>query len=213
MDHDLCIKVIIIGDASAGKTSIMQVASKHEFNSVYNSTIGVDFGVLHYKMLDKVFKVQVWDTAGQERFLSIVRSYFKNISGCILVYDVNNRTSFLNINKWLDDLHSYSSEEPIKILVGNKIDKGVRNRMVTSTEGIRLANENNMLFIETSAKNNININTIFEKLISKIHDDLMHGHLISGVSNGYGKKNKISKLNISEGNHKKRKLFNCCNIS
>lgn len=212
MEHDLCIKVIIIGDAGTGKTSIMQVASNNNFNSIYNSTIGVDFGVLHYKLFNKVFKIQVWDTAGQERFLSIVRSYFKNISGCVLVYDVNNRNSFLNIRKWLEDLDSYTSEVPIKILVGNKIDMGERNRMVTSTEGIRLANENNMLFVETSAKNKININTIFEKLINKIHDDLIQGNIIAGISEGYRKKNKIGKLNISEEYHKKKKFFNCCNI-
>ncbi|KAL3313848.1 Ras- protein Rab-3 [Cichlidogyrus casuarinus] len=109
----------------------------------------------------------VWDTAGQEQFHTINYSYYRGADGIILVYDVTNRLSFDNINKWLRDIKQYASDSVDILLVGNKLDL-VNKRQVGLDEGKQIVNSHSFDFHETSAKTREGIEEAFLSLIHKI---------------------------------------------
>ena len=112
---------------------------------------------------NKKIKMQIWDTAGQERFRTVIASYFKGSHGVLLIYDVTNKTSFKQLESWLEIIENNASEDILKILIGNKIDLE-EDREVTKEEGQSFANMHNIQFMETSAKMNTNVNEAFEAL-------------------------------------------------
>ncbi len=114
-------------------------------------------------------KLTIWDTAGQERFRSLTSSYYRGAQGVVLVYDVSNRDSFNDLKEiWLKELSVYADlDELVLMVVGNKIDLETE-RMVTTEEGLHLAQELSALFMESSAKTRIGIKAIFEELVRKI---------------------------------------------
>mmetsp|Transcript_14995 Transcript_14995/g.37722 ORF Transcript_14995/g.37722 Transcript_14995/m.37722 type:complete len:155 (+) Transcript_14995:1-465(+) len=112
---------------------------------------------------DRTVRLQLWDTAGQERFRSLIPSYIRDSSGAIVVYDITNRASFLNTSKWIEDVRSERGSDVVIVLVGNKTDLADR-RQVSTEEGEEKAKENNVMFIETSAKMGYNIKALFRQL-------------------------------------------------
>lgn len=165
--YDYLLKLLLVGDSSVGKSSILCRYSDDQFEEKVLSTIGIDFKVKYLKIDNKNIKVGIWDTAGQERFRTLTSAYYRNAHAIILVYDCTVRESFENLGAWLEEIYKYSTNKnAVKMLVANKIDK--ENHEVTKEEGSNFAFENNMLFCETSAKNNINITYCFEELIQQI---------------------------------------------
>ena len=112
-------------------------------------------------------KLQLWDTAGKESFKNIIQSYYKIAAGIILVYDISDIKSFNDIPLWLNDVRELVDKETIIILVGNKCDLE-KKREVSFEKGLKFAQNNDILFFETSSKNNKNINQIFFKLATQI---------------------------------------------
>jgi len=108
--------------------------------------------------------LQIWDTTGQERFRKITSTYYRGAHGIIVVFDVTDPGSFQNVRKWLEEIMRYASEDVQKILIGNKCDKCERS--VSYEEASRFAEEMGLLYVETSAKNNSNIDMSFEKITS-----------------------------------------------
>jgi Ras-related protein Rab-18 len=134
------------------------------------STVGVDLKVKIVCIRDKTLKVSIWDTAGQERFRTLTSAYYRGAQGIILVYDITDRDSFENITHWLKEIDLYSSdEEVVKFLIGNKMDNQ-ENRVISKVEALNFARENNMLFLETSAKTREGVHQAFEELLQKILD-------------------------------------------
>merc|ERR1712079_402210 len=127
--------------------------------------MGTPLDVLSKTMLleDRTVRLQFWDTAGQERFRSLIPSYVRDSSGAIVVYDISNRTSFLNISKWIEDVRTERGNDVVIVLVGNKADLTDR-RQVSIEEGEEKANENGVMFIETSAKTGQNNKPLFRQL-------------------------------------------------
>lgn len=169
---DYIFKTIIVGDSGVGKTTLLYKYLYGEYISQYSSTIGVNY--VSKKIVitnDTKIKIQIWDTAGQERFRSIIRSYFRNASGCIVVYDVTNATSFENCSYWITKV---INENPnIKILLlGTKNDL-IDRRTISFNAGRKLAEENNIPFYETSAKIEEDIDFIFEKLSCEIFEQFL----------------------------------------
>ena len=122
-------------------------------------TIGVEFKSKIFDVLDKRVKATIWDTAGAERYRTITANYYRGSHAIIFVYDVTERSSFENIEKfWLKEIREYFpvNSEVILMLVGNKIDNEY-SRKVTEDEGDELARKHGMLFIETSAKERVGI--------------------------------------------------------
>jgi Ras-related protein Rab-18 len=118
------------------------------------------------------YKLTIWDTAGQERFRTLTSSYYRGAQGVILVYDVNSRSSFDHLSTWFNELDTYSStKEVIKILVGNKTDKGEDKREVTRKEGEAYARKMGTLFIESSAKTKTGVQEAFGEVVRKVGFD------------------------------------------
>jgi Ras-related protein Rab-2A len=117
-------KFIITGDAAVGKSSLLIQLTDQRFLANPDPTLGVEFGSKLITLPDdnKVVKLQCWDTAGQESFRSITRSYYRGAAGCLLVYDVTSKKSFINARSWLAEVREYADPYVSCILVGNKVD-------------------------------------------------------------------------------------------
>lgn len=132
----------------------------------------------------KTVNLQIWDTAGQEAFRSIARSYYRGSTAALLVYDVTRRETFTNLSIWLQDAREFASEEIVFILVGNKIDLDDK-REVTTDEGEKFAEENNLMFIETSAMTAENVEKAFittaREIINKIQSHIIDPKNFPGI--------------------------------
>jgi Ras-related protein Rab-6A len=160
-------KLVFLGDQSVGKTSIITRFMYDTFDSTYQATIGIDFLSKTMYLEDRTVRLQLWDTAGQERFRSLIPSYIRDSSVAIIVYDITNRSSFMNTIKWIDDVRSERGNDVIMMLVGNKTDLADK-RQVSVEEGEAKAKEYDIMFIETSAKAGFNIKALFRKVASAL---------------------------------------------
>jgi Ras-related protein Rab-18 len=171
LDH--VFKILLIGEAGVGKSSVLLQFTDEYFNENLQTTIGVDFKV---KVMDsdapdgrmKKVKVTIWDTAGQERFRTLTSSYYRGAQGIILVYDVSTRETFNCLETWMQEVEQFTAgggKDVVKLLVGNKIDK---ERVVAREEGVAWAKARGMLFMETSAKTSEGINQVFHEIVQKI---------------------------------------------
>ena len=149
-------KVIFVGDACTGKTSIINRIIDNPFNDTYEVSIGIDFMSKNIRFRGQNIKIQIWDSAGQEKYKGLIPSYVRNSSIVFIVYDVANRTSFDNISNWISFVRNI--EKTTMILCGNKIDL---TREVQTNEGEELAKKEGLLFFECSAKTNENIKKMF----------------------------------------------------
>lgn len=165
---DYLFKAVLIGDSAVGKSNLLSRFSKGEFWLDSKPTIGVEFAYRTVQIGDKLIKAQIWDTAGQERFRAITSSYYRGALGALLVYDITRRESFLNLNKWLRELREYGNSDMVIILAGNKSDL-TSTREVEEDEGKALAESQGIYFVETSARDNRNVEEAFLEMISKIH--------------------------------------------
>jgi len=172
-------RVIVIGDSTVGKSSLLQQFIKGQFNQDPDPTIGVDFHIKTISLAgDTSVKLQVWDTAGQERFRAITRSYYRNCSGCIIMYDLTCRRTFENVLAWLEDSKSAIDQKDIVfMLVGHKVDLESQREVYTA-EGESFAQTHNMLFIETSAKILCNVEETFVRIANEIYKRLEDGKVI-----------------------------------
>ena len=154
-------KIIFVGDAGVGKTTIINRINDNEFQSAYDATIGVDFWPKKINFRGNEITLQIWDTAGQERYRGLIPSYVRNSSIVFIVFDITNRKTFESIQKWIELIKSIEKNN-ILVLIGNKEDLKEK-REVEKKEGEDLAKENEMSYFELSAKrdNNNDIKKIF----------------------------------------------------
>ncbi|CAK4150659.1 unnamed protein product [Aphanomyces euteiches] len=156
-------KLVFLGDQGVGKTSMITRFMYDTFDNAYQATIGIDFLSKTMYLENRTVRLQLWDTAGQERFRSLIPSYIRDSSVAVVVYDISNRASFLNTSKWIEDVRAERGQDVVIMLVGNKTDIADR-RQVSIDEGADKAKEDNVMFIETSAKAGHNIKALFRKL-------------------------------------------------
>ena len=157
-------KIIFIGDAGVGKTTIISRIMDNPFIEEYEPSIGVDFMSKTLKYNGQNVKLQIWDTAGQEKYKGLIPSYVRNSSIVFVVYDISGKTSFDNIPKWINFIKSI--ENTTIVLCGNKID--LENREVKKEEGEELAKKEGISFFEVSAKTNDNIKNMFYNVIAEL---------------------------------------------
>jgi small GTP-binding protein len=162
-------RICFIGNAYVGKTSLLSRYTDSNFKLNYKPTIGVDFQVITLKYKDIVAKVHIWDTAGQERFISVASNYYRSCNGFIYVYEITNRDSFNKLDFWINLTHENCDSNVINFLVGNKSDLEDK-REVTKEEAQNFAQKYNLIFLETSAKNNNNVDKLFEYFTYKLID-------------------------------------------
>ena len=178
-DYDYLFKVLLLGDTDVGKSSLILRYTEEAFNSKLVNSIGVDFKMKKKEIDGKIIKVQIWDTAGHERFRSITYSYYRGANAIIIVFDITDKKSFLSITEWLKQIEKHAKENVFKFLVGNKSDLA-EERKVTFEEAKEYADKHDLPYIETSAKEGININELFE---SSIKSFLSSNKYIGGDKN------------------------------
>ncbi|KAI4874643.1 hypothetical protein NFI96_031131 [Prochilodus magdalenae] len=139
-----------------------------------NHTIGVEFGSKIINVVNKFVKLQIWDTAGQERFRSVTRSYYRGAAGALLVYDITSRETYNALTNWLTDARMLASQNIVIILCGNKKDLDA-DREVTFLEASRFAQENELMFLETSALTGENVEEAFVQCARKILNKIESG--------------------------------------
>jgi len=166
-DYDYLFKLLLIGNTAVGKSSLLLRFSDNVFNESFLPTIGVDFKIRTFDLSGKTIKLQMWDTAGQERFKTITSSYYKGAHGIILVYDITDKQSFRDIDNWLAEVEKHANENVNKLLVGNKSDME-SNRQVSYEEGKAYADQLGIKFLETSAKNSVNVENAFFTMANEI---------------------------------------------
>ncbi len=143
-------------------------SARQRYKNSSTQTVGVEFGSRIITMGGKRVKLQIWDTAGQERFRAVTRSYYRGAAGAIIVYDISNRDSFSHVQQWLNDAQQLAGEHICMMVVGNKADlQGERE--VTFLEASRVAQEAEVLFLETSALSGEGVEDIFMRVARGIH--------------------------------------------
>ncbi|KAJ3228319.1 GTP-binding protein [Clydaea vesicula] len=162
------IKLLIIGESGAGKSSILLRFIDDSFSHSFITTIGIDFKIKTVEIDGKLIKLQIWDTAGQERFRNITNAYYRGAMGIFIVYDVTDRKSFESLNEWKRNVEKLSTKDVTVILIGNKCDME-SDRKISIEEGRAKANEFNCNFFETSSKNNIGIEEAFLTMAKDIY--------------------------------------------
>ena len=168
--YDMIFKIVLIGDTSVGKTNILSKYLTDEFDPESKATVGVEFGTKNFKIENNIVKVQIWDTAGQERYRSITNAYYKGAKGALLVYDITNKKSFDNLDRWISDLKINGDEKISIVLLGNKSDLESQ-RVISTEEGKNKAELFKFAFMETSALNGNNIEKAFDELIKEVYKD------------------------------------------
>jgi len=166
---DYLFKIVVVGDCGIGKTSLVQRFKSGMFTERYTNTIGVDFAMKTVLIDGKRIKLQIWDTAGQERFRTITQSYYRSANGVLLVYDITKRSSFLSLQKWVEEIRRYTANNVSWILIGNKCDfESLRE--VEQTEALAMAElvPEIVLVMETSAKDNTNVEQSFVELATEL---------------------------------------------
>jgi small GTP-binding protein len=165
------LKLILIGESNVGKSSIFRQFKVEGYNPDISATVGVDFHVKIIQVNGQSIKMQLWDTAGQERYnkLEMIKAYYRNAVGGLLVFDITNRESFVcSLDKWYDEVMKIADpRKPVFVLVGNKDDQD-RERQVLREDGLRFARDHDMEYIETSAKSGHNVEEAFKILAEKI---------------------------------------------
>jgi len=169
--YDHMFRYIIVGDMAVGKSCLLLQFTDHKFRHQHELTIGVEFGGKTIEVKNKNIKIQIWDTAGQEAFQAITRTYYKGAIGALLVYDITKHDTFDHINKWINEVKNNGSKDIVCMLIGNKKDLE-EERQVKYEEGKEIADKNNMLFLETSAKTSENVQECFYLSAEKILDQI-----------------------------------------
>mmetsp|Transcript_14358 Transcript_14358/g.22446 ORF Transcript_14358/g.22446 Transcript_14358/m.22446 type:complete len:352 (-) Transcript_14358:187-1242(-) len=164
-EYDHLFKLVLIGDATVGKTSLLLRFADDSFKDNYISTIGVDFRFRTLTIDNDLVKLQIWDTAGQERFRTITSAYYRGSDGVILIYDITNMESFEHVRDWLEDVHKVTGTTIPKLIVGNKSDLQ-HMRQVNVMQAQQFAMSAGASMIETSAKTADNVDKSFA-LIAK----------------------------------------------
>jgi len=164
-------KVLLLGDAGVGKTSLIMRFVHNKFKSDYLLTIGMNVSSYQLEVDGTPVNLSIHDIGGQKRFEAFRQIFYKGSSGAIIVYDITRDTSFQNVTHWVNELREECKNPTQLVLVGNKVDLEDL-RAVSYEEGNK--NSENLKvtqFIETSAKSGQNVQEAFEQLARAMIQD------------------------------------------
>ena len=167
-NYEIMFKVVLVGDSSVGKTNIMSKYLKNEFHDDSKATVGVEFGSKQFTVEGHTIKAQIWDTAGQERYKAITSAYYKGAKGAFVVYDITRKQSFDSVDRWINELRATADKKLSIIIIGNKSDLEDQ-RQVTKEQGEEKAKNNEVAFMETSARSGENLEKAFEQMMNEVY--------------------------------------------
>ena len=202
-ESEMIFKIILVGDIGVGKTNILSKYISNKFETDSKSTIGVELSTKTFNINNNKINAQIWDTAGQEKYKSLTKAYYKGALGALVIYDITQKITFENIDKWISDLKISAYEKVSIILIGNKSDLEEK-REVSKEDGENKAKLNEISFLETSALNGNNIEIAFKTLVKNVYnkchnefDTMAHVEIIRGKT-----------IKIEEPKKERKK---CCN--
>ena len=186
-------KVLLLGNSYVGKTCILLRFSEDSFNENYELTIGLNYRIKTLNVDNNPIKMQIWDTSGEEKFKAIARNFYRGAHGVLLVYDICDKNSFLDVRDWIEQIvENTDNDNIVMILCGNKSDKK-KERKITKEEGENLAKNYGIPFFECSAKNNTNINEMFNTMAQNIYSKVGNRYSIAVKLNSNTFKKKMGK--------------------
>lgn len=160
-------KLVLLGESSVGKSSLVLRFVKGQFHEFQESTIGAAFLTQTVQIDDTTVKFEIWDTAGQERYHSLAPMYYRGAQAAIVVYDISNKETFQKAQTWIKELQRQANPNIVIALAGNKLDLA-NKRAVSYEEAKQYADETSLLFMETSAKTAANVMDIFTSIAKKL---------------------------------------------
>jgi len=191
-------KVLLLGNSYVGKTCILLRFSEDIFKENYDVTIGLNYRIKSMTVENNPIKMQIWDTSGEEKFKAIAKNFYRGAHGVLLVYDICQKNSFLDVKSWIEQIiENADNDDIVMILCGNKCDNE-KERKISKEEGENLAKNYGIPFFESSAKNNININEMFETMAQKIFTKIGNKQSSSVKLTPNSIKKKIGKCCISK---------------
>lgn len=206
-DPDFLLKIVLIGDSGVGKTNLLSRFTRDQFNPDSKSTIGVEFATKTLEIEGKTVKAQIWDTAGQERYRAITSAYYRGAIGALLLYDVTAALTFNSLSRWLQELRENADSNIVVMLVGNKCDLQ-ELRAVSTEEGVEFSKSENLLFIETSARDSTNVQESFTTLITEVVRRLSKNDLKDNKTVAPGQPEKGVSITHQENHNESGK--GCC---
>lgn len=207
-DYDHLYKIVLVGDATVGKTHLLSRYIKGSLPKAPTATIGVEFATRTVPLaVGGTVKAQIWDTAGQERYRAITSAHYKRAVGALLVYDATKQSTFQNCLKWMEELRQNAEPDVVIMLVGNKVDLIERDpsaRQVYYDAAAEFARQHGLFFSEASAVAGLNVKHIFEHLLQEIYNQSSKGKGRESSNN-----NDTGGINLSGGSNT-NKQQGCC---
>ena len=203
---NITLKILLIGDSTVGKTTLLLQYVDGKFSDSHITTIGVEYKDKNINLDGRELTLQIWDTSGQERYQSITKNFYRNADGIIFIFDLTNKESFEHMKTWL--MSSVDCNKDFKsILVGNKLD--LKNERVVNEESIKkFLEKNEMKFFETSAKEGTNVDIILKEISQLI----LAGKTNEEIIEEFGSKKRSSSVlsKDSDLEDKKETKKKCC---
>ncbi|AET40704.1 Rab family GTPase YPT52 Ecym_6328 [Eremothecium cymbalariae DBVPG len=172
----LQFKLVLLGDSSVGKSSIVHRFVKDSFDEFRESTIGAAFLSRTIKLAeydDTMIKFEIWDTAGQERYKSLAPMYYRNANAALVVYDVTQEDSLAKAQSWVNELKSKVGDDDLVIcLVGNKVDlaeEDSKSKVIDEDDAKDYAEQHGLIFHEVSAKSGRGVIEVFQNIGERLY--------------------------------------------
>ncbi|KAI5242286.1 putative rab GTPase Vps21/Ypt51 [Aureobasidium subglaciale] len=228
------VKLVLLGEAAVGKSSLVLRFVNNDFQPNKEPTIGAAFLTKKISLPARTIKFEIWDTAGQERFASLAPMYYRNAQAALVVYDLTKPSSLVKARHWVAELQRQASPGIVIALVGNKFDlcgeegedseeqdaavdaaagddeDGADARKVSTREAKSYADEENLLFFETSAKNGTNVTEVFTAIANAIPETSLKGprggaaaaRAGAGDAAAQGQESRVNLNSLGAGNAK-----------
>ena len=205
------LKIVLIGESGVGKTSIISQFIDHVFQDDQQSTIGCTFSTKAIECNNgKILKFEIWDTAGQERYRSVTKMFYKDAAAVILVYDITNKYSFEQLQKyWVPQVLDNSPKNSILAMMANKSDL-IEKEQVDEEEARNYAKEINALFVSTSAKNNFGVCDLFIDIAKKYSGADSANSIEENEDTDEYKKIRAESVKVMKLSQTTNKRRNCC---
>ena len=202
MSYDKTIQLLVIGDSSVGKTSLITRYTNGTFKEEYLATVGLDYYSKVEAINNQTINIKLWDTAGQERFKALTQNYFRNAEGVLLTFDVTNTDSFNNLKDWIGSIKTNMESKNIflpLIIVGNKIDMEDA-REINKEDAEKFVSDNNYKYFETSAKTGEGVDDAIRDLVNQVLEqgDQLDDHKIEARKSVQLKDAKVESAEVKK---------------